>query len=253
MAPDSNGSLRQVSLAEVLRNVETGKWTGRLTLGRGPLRAEVYFAGGQWLTLDRNGAVAPLAHRLAQSGIITPQQFQMATGLALAEAGLMPDVQAVRLLISARMLTQDQLRQWCQNDAVSLLTVVLGWNDGDFIFDEGAPPPPGSVSLPVPVTPLLAQAMRAIRGAPRRDIAPLAPDTIIDFAEVDPTDNVGVHVTREQWRVLTMMDGQMPLWAIAQNLQAPEPVIVRLAGELAEQGIIKAVGSVAPSAVEPFA
>lgn len=247
------GSLRQVALAEVLRNIETGQRTGRLTLERGPLRAEVYFAGGQWLTLERCGDTTLLAHRLAQTGVITPQQFQAATGLVLAQAGLMPDVQAVRLLISARMLTQDQLRYWFQSDAVSLLTVVLGWADGEFIFDEGAEPPAGSVSLPLPVTPLLGQALQALRGAPPRETVPLSTDTIVDFAEVDPATTDAVHLTREQWRMLTMVDGEMPLWAIAQNLQAPEHIILRLAGELAAREILAVVGSVSPSASAPYA
>jgi hypothetical protein len=248
------GSLQQVALQEVLRSIESGQRTGRLYIERGTLRADLYFAGGQWLMLERSGDSTPLAQKLIQAGLISPQQFQAATGIPLAQAGLMPDVQTVRMLISARMLTQEHLRLWFQNDAVSLLTVILAWNDGDFIFEEGAQPPPGRVSLPLPVTPLLGQAMQMLRGGSTpREVSPLAPDTVIDFAEIDANSTGAIHLTREQWRMLTMVDGQMPLWAVAQALQAPEPIILRLASELVAKGVVAAVGSVAPAGGEAFA
>jgi hypothetical protein len=248
------GSLRQVALPEVLRSVEGGQRTGKLTIERAPLRAEIYFGGGQWLLLERSGDTAPIAHHLAQNGLITPQQFQAATGLSLAQAGMMPDMQSIRLLINARTLTQEELRGWFQRDAVSLLMVVLGWPDGDFAFEDGAQVPPGRVVFPLPITPLVGQAMQTLRGGSlNREVAPLSPDTVIDFAEVDPRATSSVHISREQWRLLTMVDGQMPLWAIAQALQAPEHVILQLAGELASLGIVAVVGSVSPASTQPFA
>lgn len=249
------GNLRQVALPEVLRSIESGQQTGRLLLERGQLRAEIYFAGGQWLLAERSGDATPFAYHLAHAGLIDAEQFQMATGVPLAHAGMMPDVQAARMLISARVLTQEQLRQWALSDAIGLLGVVLAWPDGDFIFDEGTPVPQGRIVLPLPVTPMLAQAMRAVRGAPPppHEVAPLAPDLVIDFAEMDAHADGTIHVTREQWRLLTMVDGQMPLWGIAQALQAPEPVILRLAGELAAMGILVIVGSVTPAGMESFA
>lgn len=248
------GSLRQVALAEVLRGIESNQRTGKLNIERGPLRAEIYFGGGQWLLLERSGDNAPIAHHLAQTGLITPQQFQAATGISLAQAGMMPDMQSIRMLINARILTQEQLRGWFHQDALSLLTVLLGWADGDFTFEDGAQVPPGRVALPLPVTALLGQAMQTLHsgGSFSREVAPLSPDTVVDFAEVDPRAPGSVHISREQWRLLTMVDGQMPLWAIAQALQAPEHVILQLAGELASMGVVSVVGSVAPGA-QPFA
>jgi hypothetical protein len=249
------GSLRQVALPEVLRSIESGQRTGRLNIERGPLRAAIYFSGGQWLLLERSGDSAPIAHHLAHSGLITPQQFQAATGgISIAQAGIMPDLQSIRMLISARIITQEQLRAWFQQDAVGLLTVLMGWPDGEFGFEEGVQVPPGRVALPLPVTPLLGQAVQSLRGGGLSlEVVPLSPDTVIDFAEIDPRTTSSIHITHEQWRLLTQVDGQMPLWAVAQNLQAPEHIILQLAGELTSMGIVFVVGSVASASAQPFA
>jgi hypothetical protein len=60
---------------------------------------------------------------------------------------------------------------------------------------------------------------------------------VIDFAEVNPQSDTPIQVSRDQWRLLTMVDGRTPLWMIAEALQAPEPIILQLAGELVAANI----------------
>ena len=243
------GNLRQVALPDVLRVIEGGQRSGRLMLQRGDRRAAIYFSGGQWLLADRIGSSLVLAHHLARTGIITPEQFEATLGVPFAEAGAIPDMQIIRALISAGTMTQEQLRQFAFGDAVNLLTLVLSWQDGDFAFEDGVPLPPGRVWLPLPLGPLVTEAMRQMRGVapPIREVGPLAPEAIIDFTEVDPESGTAIQLTRDQWRLLTAVDGQMPLWAIVQRLNAPEPTILHLAAELVAAGTVVVVGRYAPS------
>ena len=71
---------------------------------------------------------------------------------------------------------------------------------------------------------------------------PLPREAVIDFADVDPTSRTAIQLTPDQWRVLTKVDGQAPLWAIARALQAPEPPICQVAGELVASGAVVIVG-----------
>lgn len=243
------GNLRQFALPDVLRVIESGQRSGRLLLARPDRRAAVYFSGGQWLLSERIGSPMVLAHQLARAGIITPEQFEATLGVPFAEAGAIPDMQVIRALINNRVMAQEQLRQFAFADAVNLLTQVLSWQDGDFAFEDGVPLPPGRVWLPLPVGPLVAEATRATRGAgggPVREVVPLAPEAVIDFAEVDPDSGTAIQLNRDQWRLLTAVDGQMPLWAIVQRLNAPEPTILRLAAELVAAGTVVVVGRYAP-------
>jgi hypothetical protein len=238
------GNLRQFALPDVLRVIESGQRSGRLMLHRGDRRAAIYFSGGQWLLADRIGSQMVLAHHLARAGLITPEQFESALGVPFVDAGEISDMQLVRTLMSARMLTQEQLRQFAFSDAVNLLSLVLVWPDGDFVFEDGVQLPQGRVLLPLPLGSLVSKAMSLARGsmpAPR-EVVPLAPEAVVDFAEVDLDSGTAVQLTRTQWKLLTAVDGQIPLWAICQKLSAPEATILRLAAELVAAGTIVIVG-----------
>jgi hypothetical protein len=242
------GNLRQFALPDVLRVVESGQRSGRLLLQRGDRRAAVYFSGGQWLLAERIGSPMVLAHQLARAGIIAPEQFEATLGVPFGEAGAIPDMQVIRALISGGAMTQEQLRRFAFGDAVNLLSQVLSWQDGDFVFADGTPLPPGRVWLPLPVGPLVAEAMRQAHGSVPvvREVLPLAPEAVIDFADVAAESGSAVQLTRDQWRLLTAVDGQMPLWAIVQRLNAPEPTILRIAAELVAAGTVVVVGRFAP-------
>lgn len=245
------GNLRQYALTDVLRVIESGQRTGMLMLNRGKLRAAIYFSGGQWLLAERLGSGMVLAQQLVRVGLITPEQFESVLGVPFVQAGALADVQVVRALIGAGLLTQDQLRTFAVDDAVALLTVVLPWPDGDFSFEDGIGLQQGRVALPLPVAPLVSQAMRFARvNVPSREVVPLAPESVIAFAEVDPEGGASIQLTRDQWKLLTAVDGQLPLWAIVQRLQAPEAMVLRLAAELVASGVAVVVGrAVQPSSV----
>ena len=244
------GSFRQFGFPDVLRTIEQGQRTGRLAIANGSLRAAIYFGGGQWLLAERSGPGQLLAQQFVKSGLVTPEQIEAACSVSFAKAGAIPDVQLVRALISSRTITQEQLRNWAIADAVALITVVLGWPDGEFAFEDGANITPGRMALPMPIAPLLAQARR--RATPStngtvREVAPLVLEAVVDFVEVEPDSGQAIQLTRDQWRFLTAVDGVSPLWAIAASLHAPENTILRLAGELVAQGIVIVVGHAAPA------
>src|SRR5262249_35454823 len=173
----------------------------------------------------------------------TPEAFEDVFGIAFAQAGTLSDAQLVRGLITNRALTQEQIRAFALQHGTQLLAFILTWPEGDFIFEDGVNLPRGRVALPLPVGPLVAQATRIARPQqPLRETLPLAPETVLDFAEVDPESSASVEVTRDQWRLLTAVDGGTPLWSIAANLQAPESIVLRLAGELLASGVVVIAG-----------
>lgn len=237
------GNLRQIALPDVLRVIESGQRSGRLLLQRGDRRAAIYFSGGQWLLAERIGSQMVLAHHLARVGLITPEQFEATLGVPFVDAGEISDMQLVHRLISTGVLSQEQLRQFTFSDAVNLLSFVLTWPDGEFLFEDGVSLPQGRVWLPLPLGPLLSKAMGMARsGTPAREVVPLAPEAVVDFAEVDAESGTAVQLTRTQWKFLTAVDGQLPLWAISQKLNAPEATILRLAAELVSAGTIVIIG-----------
>src|SRR5258705_650781 len=232
------GNLRQYALMDLLHAIESEQRGGRLMLQRGERRAFIYFSGGQWLLVERVGSSLVLAHHLARVGLITPEQFESSLGVPFVEAGQIPDVQVVRALITSRQLSQEQLRAFAESDALDLLAHVLYWPDGAFAFEDGVALPPGRVALPLPVGQLVAQVQQ-VRGStppprptgPVAAVAPISPQTVIDFAEVDPANGEMIQLTRDQWRLLTAVHGATPLVGVIRKQHAPQHGLIRLAGE----------------------
>jgi hypothetical protein len=238
------GSLRQYSIVDLVRSLEDNQRTGRMSLSSGGLRAMIYVAGGQWLLAERSGPGQLLAQQFVKAGLVTPEQIEAACSVSFAKAGAIPDVQLVRALLTTRTLSQEQLRAWAINDAVALLSVVLGWVDGEFVFEDNIGAPPGRIALPLPIGQVLTLALQRVQatGLPAREVTPVTPEAIVNFVEVGPESDAAIQITRDQWRLLTAVDGLASLRAIAQGLQAPEPLILHLAGELVSAGLIMVVG-----------
>jgi Domain of unknown function (DUF4388) len=230
------GSFREYPLPDVLHFIEGGQRSGRLAVGRGSPLAHIYFTTGQWIAGERLGATTTLAQELDRAGIVPARAMESALGLPFDATVSMTDTQLVGALLNASALTSEQLNTFAFQDAVAMLATMLQWTDGEFYLEENIPVPTGILAVPLSTGAILAQAMQAVRPQPAV-AAPLAPEVVIDFAEVNPQSDTPVQVTRDQWRLLTMVDGHTPLWAIAEALQAPEPIILQLAGELVAANI----------------
>lgn len=235
------GNLRQFALPNVLHAIESGQRTGRLRLAYNGLEGGIYFSGGQLVLVERAGLNFSLAQQFLRAGLISPEQIEGATGLPAAQAQSLPDVQAVRALINARVLTQDQLRAWAVDDAVTMLGSAFSWPEGDFLFEDGVMSPQGRVALPLAITPLIEQAQRRLRDQSMRNPPPLSPEMVVDFAEVDPEGEV-ISISREQWALLTKVDGAASLLLISQAMRQPELTTMRLASQLAAAGVLTVVG-----------
>lgn len=272
--PAFAGNLRQYPLVDVLRSLESRQMSGLLMLRYPQLEVHIFLGRGQWLLAERPGDTTPLGVLLAQSGCLTPDQYEQAVGVSLADAHTVSDVQTARMLMSARMLGREQFNRWALQDARALLEYVSRLPGGDFAFEEQVGPPPTRFPIPIPITQLLQPAhttpgpsesqgaapdfgaaampsrprgsdmssggmgIRDQREMPRPSL-PVHPDALIIFPQIGKHATGSVTLTRDQWRVLTMVDGHSSPRAIAANLQAPEPVVMRILGELLNNGIVQ--------------
>lgn len=261
MMPAFAGSLRQYPLIEVLRTIETRQLTGRLHLRYDQLEALIYVGGGHWLLAERPGASLPLGALLVQAGCLTPPAFERAVGVPFSEAHAVSDQQTASMLMGARILSHDQLRTWAFQDASDLLEHVWDLPGGEFYFEENVTPPlhrcaiPLPLALLVPGTParvapnsgggLIGSGGSIAASDPLHPMAEgarmalsLDPDAPLFFAPIDRHAQGTIRLTREQWRLLTMVDGQSTSRAIAANFQVPEAVVLRVVTELLNAGLV---------------
>ena len=235
------GNLRQFALPTVLRSIESEQRTGRLRLAYGGQEGAIYFTSGQWALLSRPGGDTPLAEQFLRARLISPDDFERATGVSVTQVRTLTDSQAAQMLIRGGALRQDQLRAWAVDDAVTLLATAFTWPDGDFLFEDGAIIPAGRVATLLNVNTLVDQAQLRLRESVSRTPPPLSPEMVVDFAEVDPEGDV-IRISRDHWRLLTYVDGRTSLLGISQRMGEQELPVLRLASQLVANGIVLVVG-----------
>lgn len=223
------GTFRQYPLPEVLELLESGQRTGRLEVRGTGRRAHIYVLSGKWVRGERMGLGLTLSEQLIQAGLLTPEKLYEALGITVNDTLTLPDEQLLRMLFSSQVVSLDDVREWAASDAASMISYMLTWPDGEFRFDDGIPVPAGELTLPLPLSHLLARAFPT--RAPS-DVEPLSPEAVIAFADVEPSMSQPVQVSRDQWRLLSEVNGRRALWEIAETLEAPEKLLLQVAGEL---------------------
>jgi hypothetical protein len=214
------GNLRQYPLIEVLRQVGEDQWRGRLVIERAGWLAEIYCEGGNVVHVWRNGQPATVLQRWIGEGFIAPMQIAQMSAATQLDPSAMSDSQMARIAVETGAISFEQLVEWVQRDAVTLIGVLLDWPDGDFRFEREITPPAFRLVYPIPIP----QVLGAITHSPLPDIV-LIPievslDDTLEFTDWDDADMRQVQVTPEQWRLLALVDGESTLGGIAAQLTA---------------------------------
>lgn len=247
------GNLRQYPLIEVLRQVGEEQWRGRLVIERAGWLAEIYCEGGNIVHVWRNGQPATVLQRWMGEGFITAMQIAQLSAVAQHDPSAMSDSQMARTAVEAGIISFEQLVEWVQRDAVTLIGVLLDWSDGDFRFEREITPPAFRLAYPVPIP----QVLGAITHSPLPDIVmvpvEVSLEDVLEFTDWDDADMRQVQVTPEQWRLLALVDGENTLGGIAaQLIAAPledsehsrvelhrnQEIVLRVARELLQHDIV---------------
>jgi hypothetical protein len=238
------GTLRQMSLEEVLHLIDEERRAGLLLIRNGNLSASLHLEAGQILCVERSGIGQSFSERLINARLVTPQQLGYVRAL-YEEKPITTEVDLARALLQCNYLTAKQLRTWVIDDAVELLVVLLSWDDGHFQFEEGVRPPPGRMVVPVPIGSILDEALHHIAQRRHRVSAArvaVTLDLVLDFADEVHPPNGEVQLTPDQWRFLTAIDGQTPLWALCRSLRLSQSGALRFASELLSAGVLVVSG-----------
>jgi hypothetical protein len=259
------GNLRQFHLGDILRLIGDGLRRGRLVVERGGLRADLYFENGFLLHVWRSGPTPALAQRFVAARLLTPQQIAGISAVVGIDPAQLADAQLVQIAIEQGMIMGDQLNEWTLRDVVDLLAVLFSWRDGDYRFEEGLTPPPSRLRVALPIQSVLGMVMQGLnpwQGATTAIAVGL--DDVLDFAEFDSNDPQPIQLSRDQWRLLTLVDGENSLRALAEylasvaignaeadaqryyvELRRAEELFVRVASELLADGVAVVAGHAA--------
>lgn len=224
------GSLRNLSLADVVQTASGGQKSGILTVVRGKARARIYFERGgiQYAHLSPG---VHLGEILVRMDLVTTHEVQEILRRQHVEnAGTPLGLMAVEM----GLIGDDDLGRALERQVLEVISELMSWSDGQFNFTERS----GWASQ-VPTNHLVdahdllmsvAQRLHAFESG--------TADPGAMFLRVgDPTK---VDMPSGGWEVLGYIDGKRTARSIAAELDLTERHVFHILHVLVELGIIEA-------------
>ena len=222
------GTLDAFSLPDVFQLLSYTKKTGALHLRRGAEHGVVHLRDGSVTGARSDAGQQALGRRLLGAGLIDDQALEHAAATVAAH----PGTGLGRALAELGGLDEAQLRELAAEQATDAVYDLLGWSDGEFAFimDE---PDPDDLGAFLAVEDVVSEGRRRqlawdAAGAPAaRDVVWLAPGPA--------TDPV---LTREEWSLLSLVDGARTVAELVELAGRGHYVTVVSLGALVARGLV---------------
>ena len=149
------GSLKTMSLPDLLQWAGSGRKTGTLSLKSGPLHKRIYFKDGAIIGSSSNDTREYLGQFMLSEGIITEQQLKDAFDLQAQTK-----VMLGRILVKKGLVSEAKVSEILRLKAEETIYSLFLWADSDFVFLESELPPGDQVLISIRVEDVLMEGLR---------------------------------------------------------------------------------------------
>jgi len=149
------GSLKTMSLPDLLQWAGSGRKTGTLSLKSGPLHKRIYFKNGAIIGSSSNDTREYLGQFMLSEGIITEQQLKDAFDLQAQTK-----VMLGRILVKKGLVSEPKVSEILRLKAEETIYSLFLWADSDFVFLENELPPGDQVLISIRVEDVLMEGLR---------------------------------------------------------------------------------------------
>jgi hypothetical protein len=249
------GPLRELGIHDVFQLLDLSAKTGVLRVSS-DLRDDegvLYFHRGRVVQATIRSKSMPVEMALRQAGRISDDDLALAR--SQPEDGR-PDVAAA--LVRTGAISQRELERHYRLQLESAVFELMSWSEGFFSFEELPDDQmPHDSRISVSTESLLMEGARRIDEWSR--IADVIPDlnVLLELAPFEgEQEGAALDLLPHEWQVLTMIDGERDLRAIAAALGRDEFEVAKIAYGLTTTGIViarKSSERITPGRLSPVA
>jgi hypothetical protein len=255
------GNLRDFSTTQLLNLINLAGKSGLLTIFQGIPTNEKDAMGGVKMAPGKERArVAFKAGKLIHAGL--DDQDGNLVGV-LNKAGKLTDEQAriirerakntgdkalALLLINASYVSQSDVVSSVQQHTLDVVYDLLTWHEGPFRFDDDLQPPPDRIMVPIDLENVIIEGARRMKDDEKliQDIPNL--DVTLKFPENAKEKYKGVHLSVEEWRVVSYVNPKNTIRQIAKANNMSDMEIRRILNGLLNAGLVQMMKPTAPAA-----
>ena len=231
------GPLKEFHIQDVFQLLDLGRKSGVLRV-----TSELRQTAGT-VSFERGGVVAatlgrdpqPIGARLVRMGKISADDLQRA--LALQHSG--DSRRLGDILVAAGVIPRRELDRQLKAQVEEAIFELLGWSEGYFRFEDGAPCE-GVVEAPVriPTEGLLMEAARRSDEWSRIEAKVPHLRVVPRLPPADAAAGERLDLTPFEWEVLAAVDGERDLHALAAAMGRSEFDVARTVFTLTSAGVI---------------
>ncbi len=231
------GSLAEVSLADICQLLAMGKKTGCLTVTDRSNFGYVYFEGGRVTYASILNRPDRLGELLVRNDVIGREDLSQAMERQAHE----PGKRLGELLVAQGSLSEEELDRFITIQIEEAVYHLFTWNEGSFHFDPEQRPEQGARKVSINAESLL------LEGARRVDewslIEKKVPSMDLVFAlERDPRGEEGMELTEEHHKILPLLDGSRTVREVVEESGLVEFEVAKAIYGLLQAGFAQRVG-----------
>ncbi|MBC6936773.1 MAG: DUF4388 domain-containing protein [Chloroflexi bacterium] len=251
------GELRDFSTTQLLNLINLAGKTGTLTIFKanktgefeevngkkrekitaGPERAKVSFRTGKLIYAMMDDQDGNLVSVLNKAGKLTDEQARIIRERAKNTA----DKALALLLINANYVSQNDVVSCIQQHTLDVVYNLLSWNQEPFRFDDDVLPDNNRIQVPIDLENVIIEGARRIREIEELNQHLPNLDMALKFPENPKEKFKGIHLSVEEWRVVSFVNPKNSIRQIAKANNMSEIEIRRIVYGLEQAGLVELV------------
>ncbi len=248
------GNLRDFSTTQLLNLINLAGKTGTLSIydgvrtgekdavgaekmAPGKERAHVSFKLGKLISAMLGGQDGNLVSVLNKAGKLTDDQARIIRERARNTS----DKALALLLINANYVTQRDVVSSIQQHTLDVVYNLLSWNEGPFRFDDNVLPSSDRILVPIDLENVIIEGARRIKEIEQLTAHLPNLDMALKFPENPREKFKGIHLSVEEWRVVSFVNPKNTIRQIAKANNMSEIEIRRIVFGLEQAGLVELV------------
>jgi len=238
------GSLKTMSLPDLLQWAGSGRKTGTLSLKSGPLQKKIYLQEGAIIGSSSNDTREYLGQFMLSEGIITEQQLKDAFDLQAQTR-----VMLGRILVKKGLVSERKVGEILRMKAEETIYSLFLWTDADFEFMQDELPPGDQVLISIKVEDVLIEGLR--RYDISKKIRQALPHNGVMLQRT--TKKLPDEVASKTFpkRVYDLADGRRTLAEIILEAHASEYKVCQIIFAMVQKGYLETGKETAPAPARP--
>jgi Flp pilus assembly protein TadD len=211
------GNLDDFNLSDVFIGLNRGRKTGVFHLMRGGVHKSVYIDRGDMIFASSNQTEDRLGDRLFDRGIITREQYDVASELTAKV-----NMRIGSILVEKGYIEPRKLFVEMKHRVEDIILSLFGYGEGEFLFREGSLPTEELTTLKLSVGNLIYRGIKQVML--EEDVRRLCPseESIVVFSSDPIALFQNLTLEEDDKRILTTVDGKKTVGELIASLEGDE-------------------------------